>query len=92
MFEAFKIIKGCIIGFFLIKIIFYYVSIYSPINNAVYGVFLFIFLIFGGITEFLLKYKYKTDKLLFMVSSVLSGSVFISRGIGYIVGGYFLIR
>jgi hypothetical protein len=89
VFEAFKIIKGCIIGFFLIKIIFYYVSIYSPINNAVYGAFLFIFLIFGGITEFLLKYKYKTDKLLFMVSSVLSGSVFISRGIGYIVGGYF---
>ena len=43
----------------------------------------------GGLAQFFLKNKFKTDQLLFIVASTLIGSTFIVRGIGFIVGGYF---
>ena len=89
LFEIFKIIKACIIGYFFIKTIFYYISIFAPINRILFMIFLFLFIIIGGVGEYFLKNKFKTDQILFITSSILAGSMFITKGIGYILGGYF---
>jgi hypothetical protein len=89
LFTIFKTVLGVIIGYFFIRNIFYYISIFTPINNILYMIFLLLFVIGGGAAEFGLNYKFKTDQLLFIMASTLTGSTFIVRGIGYIVGGYF---
>jgi hypothetical protein len=89
LFDIFKIVLGVIIGYFFIKTLFYYISIFAPINNILYLILLLLFVIVGGLAQFFLKNKFKTDQLLFIVASTLIGSTFIVRGIGFIVGGYF---
>ena len=84
-----KRITGCLIGFFFIKTIFYYISIFAPINSILYIVLLFLFIILGGIGEYYLSLKYPTENILYIISSAMSGSLFIVRGISYTVGGYF---
>ena len=85
----FNIIKGCIIGFFFIKTFFYYISIFTPINNILYLVFLLFFIILGGVGEYFLNMKYKIEQILYIICSALSGSMLIARGLSYIIGGYF---
>ena len=89
LFTIFKIIKACMIGYFFIKTFFYYISIFTPINNILYIIFLLFFIILGGVGEFFLKNKFKDDQIIFILSSVLAGSMLITKSIGYIVGGYF---
>ena len=85
----FNILKGCITGFFFIKTFFYYISIFTPINNILYLVFVLFFIISGGLGEYFLSLKYKIDQILYIISSALSGSTLIARGLSYIIGGYF---
>ena len=85
----FNILKGCITGFFFIKTFFYYISIFTPINNILYLVFVLLFIISGGLGEYFLSLKYKIDQILYIISSALSGSTLIARGLSYIIGGYF---
>ena len=84
-----KIVTGCLIGFFFIKTFFYYISIFAPINSVIYIVILFLFMILGGIGEYYLSLKYNIENILYIISSAMSGSLFIVRGISYTVGGYF---
>ena len=92
LFDIFKIIIGCIIGYFVVKTILYYLSIFVPINNILYAVLLILFVIIGGIVEFFLKNQFKNEQLLFIISSILAGSTLIVRGISFTVGGYFSDR
>ena len=85
----FNIITGVLIGFYFIKTLFYYISIFAPINSILYIIFVFLFMIFGGVGEYFVSLKYPIDNLLYIISSAISGSLFIVRGISYIVGGYF---
>ena len=89
LFEICKIFLGCIIGYFFIKTIFYYISIFTSINNILYLILLLLFIIAGGISEFLLKNILKIDQILFIVSSTLAGSMYIVKGLAYSLGGYY---
>ena len=89
LLTIFNIIKGCITGFFFIKTFFYYISIFAPINNILYLIFLLLFIILGGIGEYVLNLKYKIEQILYIICSALSGSTLIARGLSYIIGGYF---
>lgn len=89
MLTIFNIIIGCLVGFFFIKSFLYYISIFAPINSIIYLVLLILFILLGGLGELYLNLKYKIDNLLYIIISALSGSTFISRGISYVVGGYF---
>jgi len=84
-----KIIKACIIGYYFIKSLFYYISGYTPINSSLFFSFICIFMILGGLGEYLLSLKFKTDQIIFILSSILCGSFYITKGISYVVGGYF---
>ena len=85
----FNIITGVLIGFYFIKTFFYYISVFAPINNIICIILVFLFMILGGIGEYFLSLKYPIDNILYIISSAISGSLFIVRGISYIVGGYF---
>ena len=85
----FNIITGVLIGFYFIKTIFYYISIFAPINSILYIIFVFLFMILGGIGEYFLSLKYPIDNILYIISSAISGSLFIVKGLSFIVGGYF---
>lgn len=89
IFNIFKVIKACIIGYFFIKTILYYISIFTPINNILYLILLLVFILLGGVLESLLKNKFKTDQILFIHSSVLAGCFYITKGISSVCGGYF---
>ena len=87
-----KIIKtlyGGIFGFFLFKTIFYNIVIFTPLNVVVYFIFLFIFLILGFCFGLFINYIYNLDKYFYIPCSILPGSFYIVKGIGFIVGGYY---
>jgi hypothetical protein len=85
----FNIIIGCLIGFFFMKTILYYISIFAPINTVIYLILSLLFMLLGGLGELYLSMKFKINNILYIIISALSGSTFIVRGISYIVGGYF---
>ena len=92
LFDIFKIIIGCIIGYFVVKTVLYYLSVFVPVNNILYAILLILFVIIGGIVEYFLKNQFKNEQLLFIISSILAGSTLIVRGISFTVGGYFSDR
>lgn len=86
---AVKIIKSCIIGYCFIKSLLYYISIYNPINNVLFFILICLFIILGALGEYFISFKLKTDQVVFILSSVLSGTLYITKGIGYSIGGYY---
>ena len=84
-----KTLYGAILGFFLFKNIFYYIIIFVPIDRNVYIIFLFIFIILG-IVGGIICYNFDiSDKYFYIPCSIIPGSFYIIKGIGYIVGGYY---
>ena len=88
-YKIIKIIYGLILGYFLFKTIFYYIIIFTPLNTIVYTIFLFIFTILGGGLGYAITIIDNFDAYFFISCSTISGSFYIIRGIGYIVGGYY---
>lgn len=92
-----KVLKasyGILFCFFSFKSIFYYFTFFTGLNKIVYFIFLIIFTLCGiclglGFASFLYEKLDKYSKLLFISCSAVSGSFFIVKSLGYIVGGYY---
>ena len=89
LFDIFKVILGSMIGYFFIKPILYYLSIFVPINNILYAFVIIVFVLLGGIVELFLKNKLKNEQILFLICSILAGSMLIVKGVSFTLGGYF---
>ena len=82
-------IYGGIFGFFLFKNIFYYIIIFSTPGRTVYSIFLFIFLILGIGGGYFFSYLQNLERFFYIICSIIPGTFYIIKGIGYIVGGYY---
>jgi hypothetical protein len=92
--KVLKAAYGFLFCFFTFKSIFYYLIIFDVLNSIVYIIFLIIFTLGGiglglGFALFLYEKLDKYSKYLYISCSALSGSFFIVKSFGYIVGGYY---
>ena len=92
--KVLKTAYGILFCFFTFKSIFYYLTFFVRLNSIVYAIFLIIFTLGGiclglGFSLFLYEKLDKYSKHLYISCSAVSGSFFIVKSFGYIVGGYF---
>ena len=92
-----KVIKasyGLLFCYFTFKSIFYYLTFYTGLNKVVYAIFLLIFTLVGiclglGFSLFFYEKLDKYSKHLYISCSAVSGSFFIVKSFGYLLGGYY---
>ena len=92
-----KVIKasyGLLFCYFTFKSIFYYLTFYTGLNKVVYATFLLIFSLGGlclglGFSLFFYENLDKYSKHLYISCSAVSGSFFIVKSFGYLLGGYY---
>ena len=92
--KVLKTAYGILFCFFTFKSIFYYLTFFFGLNSIVYVIFLIIFTLGGiclglGFSLFLYEKLDKYSKYLYISCSAVSGSFFIVKSFGYIVGGYY---
>lgn len=92
-----KVLKasyGFLFCFFSFKSLLYYFTFFFGLNNIAYSIFLIIFILGGicvalGFALFLYEKLDKYSKYLYISCSAVSGSFFIVKSFGYILGGYY---
>lgn len=92
-----KVLKasyGLLFCFFTFKSIFYYFTFYAGLSMVVYAIFFIIFILGGiclglGFSLFFYEKLDKYSKHLYISCSAISGSFFIVKSFGYLLGGYY---
>ena len=92
-----KVLKasyGLLFCFFTFKSIFYYFTFYAGLSMVVYAIFFIIFTLGGiclglGFSFFFYEKLDKYSKHLYISCSAISGSFFIVKSFGYLLGGYY---
>ena len=77
-----------ILGYFFFKSLFYFVLIFVNISPEIYLILMFIFSFICAPLE-IFNILTKFQKILYIISTAISGSFYIIKSIGYILGGYY---
>ena len=84
-----QIIYGSVLGYFLYKSLFYYIIFFTPLNKILYFIFLVFTVLAGCIVGCIINYLNAFMNYYFMICSIIPGSFYIIKGIGFIIGGYY---
>lgn len=84
-----QIIYGSVLGYFLYKSLFYYIIFYAPLNKILYFIFLVFTVLVGCVFGCIINYLNVFTNYFFMICSIIPGSFYIIKGIGFIIGGYY---
>lgn len=84
-----QIIYGSVLGYFLYKSLFYYIIFFTPLNKILYFIFLVFTVLAGCVVGCIINYLNAFMNFYFMICSIIPGSFYIIKGIGFIIGGYY---